>query len=226
MISIQRSACPKALQGSSGGKRRYRNQSVVNTLHSMQHGKCCYCECDIPAKGHGKAVEHFQPIATFRKLQNDWNNLLLACQRCNGKKRDEFPTDARTKAPLLINPSDSMIDPEDHLDFIVDLEDEARGLIRAKNGSRRGKKTIEAIGLDYIYYTQQHKRHLFELVREYLVLLEASSRGHDAELQRSKGRLRMMLSAKNKFSAVARAFAKRYSVDAEFSIEIPEGVTE
>lgn len=56
----------------------------------MQHGKCCYCEQKIPKEGHQKAVEHFKPKSIFKYFINDWDNLLLACPQCNGKKSDKF----------------------------------------------------------------------------------------------------------------------------------------
>ena len=91
----------------------------------MQHNKCCYCESYIAESGSGKQVEHFRPRSQFKELQHDWNNLLLACADCNWAKLDGFPV-AGNGEPLLLDPSDPDVDPEDHIEFIVSDEQIAR----------------------------------------------------------------------------------------------------
>lgn len=46
-----------------------------------------------------------------------WENLLFSCQICNeGYKKDKFPLDADGN-PLLIDPSDGVTNPNQHLNF-------------------------------------------------------------------------------------------------------------
>ncbi len=171
MISINRDDCPEKLAGGSSAQDRYAHREVVRTLHLMQHGKCCYCELEISDEGHGKAVEHFAPKAVFEGRRNDWENLLLACAQCNGKKSDDFPVEMLTDeldepkvvylanpesgTPLVINPSNPSIDPEAHLDFVLDEKNDLHhGLIHSKDNSNMGRVTIDVLGLDRPYYTE------------------------------------------------------------------------
>lgn len=246
MISINRGDCPERLAGGSSAQGRYAHREVVDALHSMQHGKCCYCELEISGEGHGKAVEHFAPKAVFKGQRNDWENLLLACAQCNGKKSDDFPvemltaeldepkvayvTNPESGTPLVINPSDQSIDPEAHLDFVLDDKDDSdHGLIyakannKSKANSKIGRYTIKVLGLDRAYYTKKHGDHLIELGKDYLLLLTAKRRGDDKEVKRWESEFRMSVSAKRPLAAVARAFAHDKKLDKRFNIPIPKG---
>ena len=168
MIKIERCECPDVLEKSPVEGNRYRNKGVVNKLWEMQYGKCCYCEQKIPSEGHSKAVEHFKPKSTFRYLRNDWKNLLLTCPQCNGKKSDKFPVELTDESretkviylqtesdaePLIIDPSNPNIDPQEHIDFIVDDIDNELGLIIARNNSELGKLTIDVVDLYNKFHT-------------------------------------------------------------------------
>ena len=106
MIEIKRESCPKILYNFPTEGKLYNKPAVVKKLWDMQHGKCCYCESEIPKDGHGKEVEHYYPQAQslYPHFRNDWNNLLLVCHSCNGKKSHKFPLDENGN-PLLIDPS-------------------------------------------------------------------------------------------------------------------------
>ncbi len=144
---------PAVLAGPSQTRNAYRHQTVIGALSQMQHGKCCYCEKYIATQGHERAVEHFRPKdeTLYPHLINEWTNLLHACAACNGKKGNKFPLDSAGN-PLLIDPSDPNVDPEDHLAFNTDDdEDEINfGRVVAKDGSSIGSKTVETIGLDLV----------------------------------------------------------------------------
>jgi len=207
----------------------------------MQHKKCCYCEITISDEGHGKAVDHFAPKAVFKGRRNDWDNLLLACAQCNGKKSDIFPveilnseageaaviflTRPKPGSALLLDPSNLSVDPEAHLEFVQDDTDMRDfGLIRRRNGSRRGEYTITVIGLDRPYYTGRHRTLLIELHKDYMILLQAKHGGHDDEVARYEAIFRMRVSAKGEMAAVARAFAHKKKLDRNFNIPIPKGM--
>jgi len=241
MINVNRADCPAPLGGGSRAKDRYARQEVVDALHKMQHKKCCYCEHFISGEGHGKAVEHFAPKAVFKARRNDWDNLLLACAQCNGKKSDDYPillTDEPEEPkviyisaptdgePLLLDPSDSANDPEEHLQFVLDDRDDFFGLICEKNDSDRGRETINVIGLDREFYTKAHRDHLIELSKDYMTLLSAKNNGHEAEVRRCEAEFRMRVSARSKLAAVARAFAKEKKLDERFEVPIPKGASE
>jgi len=241
MIQIDRSnvECPKTLKGSPKKGTRYNKKSVVKALWKMQHQKCCYCESLIPDEGHLKAVEHFHPKSVFKKKQNDWKNLLLCCAQCNGEKSNKFPTELTDnnkevkvvylKKPsqkgkkLIIDPSNPDINPEDHIDFIVDPSDMSYGLAKAKNNSRLGRTTIKVIGLDSCYYTRA-RYNFFRLLRaEYDALLLSKEQENESLIDVHKNKFVSYMSAKNEFAAFARAFIRRMRLDRNFAIQIPVG---
>ena len=240
MIKIKRCKCPTVLKDSPSTGSKYKCKKVVNSLWKMQHGKCCYCEHKIPDEGHSKAVEHFRPQSIFKYLRNDWKNLLLSCPQCNGKKSDKFPVELTSesnetkivyhknntvKKPLIINPSDPDIDPEDHIDFHVDIKNqEWCGIIKENNHSELGRSTINIIGLDRKYYTQQRKKLCIELLFIYCSFLEALELSHTGKIQFCKDKIEMMMSAASEYAAFVRSFARYYKMDNRpFNVKIPVG---
>ena len=73
---------------------RYKHEAIKEALVAMFHGKCAYCESDITHIDYGH-IEHFKPKSTpaYFELAVEWDNLLLACGRCNGaeNKGTKFP---------------------------------------------------------------------------------------------------------------------------------------
>jgi len=149
--------------------------------NAKESGKCFYCESKIE-HGSKLQIEHYRPKAGVSKkdtggvenegyfwLANEWTNLLLACDACNGNgaKGTRFPI-AGTRAipynpvknnklyrknciasnatllaeiPILLNPE--MDNPENHLTF--DFDGQIKELPDLYN---RGKITIEILELD------------------------------------------------------------------------------
>lgn len=239
MISIQRGPCPSVLQDIPATSKKYRNKKVVRALWEMQHGKCCYCECKLPAEGHGKTVEHFRPQSVFVYLRNQWKNLLLACAQCNGKKRELFPElltadDSNPKAvymnlddssvPALIDPSDPNIDPEDHITFIVDDKDEFIGLILPRDGSELGRRSIETIGLSASWYLTKRIGHIANvLLCHWSILIFQRSEGNKAAEDAQLDWFRANLAQEAEFAGVTREFARFVKLKDRFGVEIPKG---
>lgn len=187
MISIKRSAEPTILKNENktsslkrnytryqsdydSGLRKFKfdnktygDDSVKETLKTMQHDKCCFCESKITHIDHGD-VEHFRPKGRYKQkdgdtfssigyywLAYDWNNLLLSCTKCNQThKRDLFPLldetkraknhhdDIENETPLLINPTEK--DPEQYISFCEEFP-------FSINNNEEGKTTIDVLGL-------------------------------------------------------------------------------
>lgn len=99
--------------------KKYNHPEIKSSLESMLHGKCAFCESFIQNVDYGD-IEHFKPKSKFPELAVSWDNLLLACKKCNGKeqKGDEWPT-LQNGGPL-INPSEE--NPEDFFEFEFDEE--------------------------------------------------------------------------------------------------------
>ncbi len=239
MIKIKRAGCPGVLKDSPSTGKRYKNPTVVATLWKMQHGKCCYCEQYIPEKGHLKAVEHFSPKSVYKKRRNDWKNLLLACAQCNGQKSDKFPTELTDNSdeakvvyqkrdsrgrPLIIDPSDTKANPEDHIGFVVDDRGGDLGNPKVKSDSPLGRTTINTVGLHGQFYVEKRQTFYFDtLIPVYYILLKAKQKKERIVLQSYKDKFVMFMSAKGEFAAFARAFARDRCLNEKFGIRIPVG---
>jgi uncharacterized protein (TIGR02646 family) len=143
----------------------YGDDEVKTLLKTLQNHKCCFCEAKITHISHGD-IEHFRPKASYQQdedtrltypgyywLAYDWDNLYLACEKCNGRpnKGTYFPLEnPGNRADSLIrnidNEDPSFIDP------VKDNPEEHIGFIGPDpipvNNSERGKKTITYLGLD------------------------------------------------------------------------------
>lgn len=237
MIKIRRGKCPKVLVGSPKKGTHYNKKKVVKELWEMQKHKCCYCEMEIPPEGHLKAVEHFNPQSKNKRKRNDWNNLLLACAQCNGRKSNKFPTILaknnkvnvlnlyRTKkiSPLLIDPSYNRVNPEKHISFVVDDRDvETYGLPISK--TKRGRITISIIGLDNSFYFDRRREWHRTLRDAYTNLLLAKDHNNPDDLRTYCDRFNQYMSARNKFAAYTREFVKQNKLEKHFpTIKIKTG---
>ena len=161
-------------------KNIYADAEVKQTLISIQHYKCCFCESKIGHIDDGD-VEHFRPKAASRQaagapfvqpgyywLAYHWDNLFLACTKCNQRhKGNLFPLqtpasralshrhDVTGEDPLFIHPEHD--DPAQHLTF--DHEN-----IVPAGGSERGRATIEGLRLDRTELTQ-HRAEMLSVVK-------------------------------------------------------------
>ena len=151
----------------------YRSDDVKDALVRMNHNKCCYCE----AKPGGVSyfhVDHFRPKGAFKQHRGDnneypgyywlaycWENLMLACQKCNMEKGALFPledisqrarshhNDLTKEYALFVNPAEE--DPRDHIRFQEDLP---------VYQSERGRHTIEGVDLRRIELREDRLLHL------------------------------------------------------------------
>ena len=65
----------------------YTDDAVKEQLLTDQHDKCYLCE----RKFHTNyQVEHLKSQKNYPALENEWTNLFMACEYCNGKKLDDY----------------------------------------------------------------------------------------------------------------------------------------
>lgn len=243
MISIRRANCPLHLK-TSRSATAWNHPTVVKALHEMQNGKCCYCEKQIPLKGRLKEVEHYKPKSKYKNDINNWENLLLACSQCNGKKSNHFPlllTEGVDQGiiickkisrdgniiELLIDPSDNNIDPEDHIGFLVDDKEPLFiGRPIPLNNSYRGEKTIEITGIDDDFYVGNRQLYFVNVVMAfYQNILRAHYNGGDAEKEGANRAFESLMSSSSSVEYVGftRAFAREKKLDENFGLTIPLG---
>ncbi|MBI1929970.1 HNH endonuclease [Candidatus Poribacteria bacterium] len=146
----------------------YAHDSVKEKLREIYWDKCAYCESRMSV-GASWRVEHYRPKNKLKDderhtgyywLAYEWSNLLLSCEICNSKKSNQFPIQGtrverpqedraewradsesfKAEKPLILNPE--LDQPEEHLVFLPN------GYIKEKDGSERGRKTIEICDLN------------------------------------------------------------------------------
>lgn len=236
MIKIKRSNSPKRLVDNPDDIDRYNHEEVVSELWEMQYEKCCYCEMSLPENGHLKAVEHFKPKSIFTGHVNQWSNLLLACSQCNGAKSNKYPiilsnsegdpaviymNEESQEQSALIDPSDDNINPEEHIEFNVDDDEDDWGL--PINLTVEGKETIEVTGISNRFFVKKRRTYYREVLYEaYMNLLtHRDSRNREA-LTETKSRFESFLSSNHEFAGFARSFArKKHKPLNELGINIP-----
>jgi len=114
-------------------RRGYREAVVKQAIVEETCDKCAYCETKVTHSQYGD-VEHIRPKAVYPELLLDYDNLTLACRKCNGQKLDYDDPDE----PLL-NPY--VDEPRDHLMSMG-------ALVRHVFGDRRAETTVAVVGLN------------------------------------------------------------------------------
>jgi uncharacterized protein (TIGR02646 family) len=156
----------------------YGAPSVKDSLITIQHGKCCFCESKMRHVSDG-GVEHFRPKGRWKQVNGtptnypgyywkayDWDNLYLACQRCNEREKlDLFPLqvgspratnhtiDIAHEKPTFIDPGNE--DPEVHIYFFGPY---------ISHYDERGKVTIEELGLQRSDLQERREEKLDDLL--------------------------------------------------------------
>jgi uncharacterized protein (TIGR02646 family) len=204
----------------------YAHEDVKRLLRQMQHMKCCYCE-----RRYGPAyndVEHFRPKAEVRRdrrsreaelgywwLAYRFDNLYFACATCNRSKGAYFPLVEGTQPlgpeqdPRLVPEQALLLDPgydkvEEHLTFVRDPAGNYR--ITARNGSARGKCTLEGVELDRDELDELRDQyflfHLKPVVEEFQ---EAVKTGDAERQERQRRRAQELTRSEAEFSLLAQA---------------------
>jgi uncharacterized protein (TIGR02646 family) len=123
---------------------KYKHEDIKKALIDMFRGKCAYCESYITHIDYGH-IEHFKPKGTpaYYELAVEWDNLFLACGRCNGaeNKGTKFPL-ADEGGPL-VNPVNE--EPSRHLRFDFDPKLKMANVLGL---SKRGETTRIILGLN------------------------------------------------------------------------------
>lgn len=110
----------------------WRHTEIREALARETDRRCAYCDSYIRSVAYDQ-IEHILPRSKRPELVVDWDNLTLACPRCNNQKRDYY-------SPMtpLINPY--IDDPDTHLLFLGNL-------VLAIPGNPRAQVTVLRLGL-------------------------------------------------------------------------------
>lgn len=107
--------------------RRWGHAQIRKGLEDETHRKCAYCDSLIGAVAR-EHIEHIEPRAHRPELVVQWENLTLACPKCNGYKGDYF-----SETEPLLNPY--VDDLEEHLSFLG-------ATVTYRPGSAIGQRTV------------------------------------------------------------------------------------
>lgn len=209
-------------------KKIWSAPEVKKFLYESQHGKCCYCERKKDKEETD--VEHFRPKAEVEEAQDhsgywwlaySWENLLIACKRCNQKyKRSKFPlkdeskraymedSDLDEEEPIMINPLKE--DPELLIDYNfptgTDFSEEI--MVKAVGKCVRGKKTVDeltGINDEDVMLERADKLEYYTICVSLM-----NNRNSDSGLRSSIcRRLRDCVSSYSEFSGFARFYFKK-----------------
>jgi hypothetical protein len=187
--------------------KAYKTTGVMAVLETAFKSLCAYCESRYEGVALSGHVEHYRPKAAVdtptqrrRKpgyywLASTWDNLVPVCPACNSEKerthadgsvsvsgkgnafpladegqRATAPGEEVNEVPLLLHPCKD--EPDDHLTF----EEE---LILPRDGSVRGEKTIEILGLNRVGLIDSRRDRLLPLKIALTRLKKARDRARD-----------------------------------------------
>ncbi len=85
----------------------YNQPDVRDALRLETGGHCMYCQSSISHIAY-EHIEHIKPKALnkYPELTFEWNNLGLACQKCNTLKGNEYDENLAFVNPYTENPND------------------------------------------------------------------------------------------------------------------------
>ena len=164
---------------------RYRHEQIKAALIRETHEKCAYCESKPLAVAYGD-IEHVVPKAARPDLAFAWNNLTLACDRCNTNKSDYEGA---------IDPY--MDDPEAEFEFFGPM-------ILHRTGRDKAERTIARLGLNRIQLLERRADHIGRLRSLIDRLAATSDPKHHAFLQRQI--VDAETSDEKEYAGCARAF--------------------
>jgi uncharacterized protein (TIGR02646 family) len=203
----------------------YGHSKIKRVLLKMQNGKCAFCESNVYSVASGD-VEHFRPKGGFNQNVNqkviekpgyfwlayDWENLLFSCESCNRRyKGNLFPirncerraknhlSNYKREKPFFIDPSKE--NPKHLIGF---HEEVAYG----KDRNHRGKKTIEALGLnrnDETYDLKEIRKDIFNRTKATYKLSQMSPIPgviDQAEIDEAKALMNIFRNKQSQFSSM------------------------
>lgn len=139
--SIRNATTPAAREKA---QNKYKHRQIKEALVQMFHDKCAYCESKITHIDYGH-IEHFRPksLREFYDKAVEWENLLLACGRCNGMEHKGVRFPNATQGGPLIDPS--VETPDQHLKFDFDPNTKLANVL---DRTTRGRTTWQVLGLN------------------------------------------------------------------------------
>lgn len=167
MIRLNRTSCPTELtdelrirltekyklNGSDVWNEDCIKSHLKKALSDMSNEKCSYCECRLNVESNDATIDHIVPKSADENKVLEWENLILACLRCN-RQKNAFEEE-------IINPS--IHNPKEHLYFLL-----GRYMIKGKRNSALGMKTVDTLDLNDIERVRKQRFRIGEKVKDQL----------------------------------------------------------
>lgn len=178
---------------------QYNHPQIRQRLKDMFSSKCAYCESRIDHVAYSH-IEHFRPKSIFPERCFSWDNLILACPRCNREKSDRFPTEEQNGP--LVNPTQE----EPDAFFLFEYDDQTgTANVVANENYARASVTVETIGLNRPELVK--RRSLF--VRNLVFIACKASEGDPQAMEL----LRLSTAGESEYAAFARGIIRRLERD-------------
>lgn len=142
--------------------RKYAHPQIKEALLAETSDKCAYCESKVTHIAYGD-IEHVIAKSVDPARAVEWENLTIACDRCNQNKSDHEG---------LLDPYGT--DPADHLVFLGPL-------VRAVPASEMGELTVRVLDLNRVRLVEKR----VEKIDSTLALLALAERAVDLRLKAS-----------------------------------------
>jgi hypothetical protein len=170
-------------------------------------GQCVYCRALDKLKGHEAfGVDHYRPKDKFDALKNQYSNLFYACNRCNGWKRNFWPSPTQLKAKLFVpNPCDHRM--TEHLRYQH---------AEVASESRAGEWAIHLLDLNNPDVVENRAWVIgaFQMYAEQLATVKATIAEAEKQLKRAK----TDADRKRLAAALEKAKQNRQELDAKLAI--------
>jgi len=178
--------------------RKYNHRQVKESLQAMFSGKCAYCESHIAHIGYGH-IEHFRPKSKFPDLCFDWDNLMLGCEICNGKKYkgEKFP-ESKEGGPF-INPVEE--NPDDFFDFEFDPD---TGVANVISKNERANTSEKELGLNRLELVKHRSSVVCKMVFAALKAKDGDKNGIEV--------IKKCCKKEEEYAAFARSLVKRFNI--------------
>ncbi len=127
--------------GSIDFGEKEKREEVVDTLSDMTKEHCSFCDAFPMGKMLEDTIEHFRPKAKFPELAYEWENLFLACRKCQKAKRDKFDE-------KLLRPDKNSYSFDRYFDIETDTGKLKPNINASKEDQERAELTIKLYGLN------------------------------------------------------------------------------
>ncbi|WP_300647932.1 HNH endonuclease [Paenalcaligenes sp.] len=131
---------------------KYNHPEIKEALKKETNSKCMYCESKVGHVSY-EHIEHIRPKAKekYPELTFDWDNLGLACPKCNMNKSDEFDPFLPLLNPYVDQPSEYLF--------------AAGPYIYGRPGAARGQLTEKLLDLNRVELIEQRLERI-EAIRQ------------------------------------------------------------